>query len=49
MINWEKLYKEYLDRCKSTPISFNEFVKLREKIIHNKKMEEQKKKWFEYG
>jgi hypothetical protein len=45
-MDWERLYKEYLERCKSKPLSYTEFVKLRERILHNKKMEEQKKIWF---
>lgn len=45
-MDWERLYKEYLGRCISTPLSFNEFVKLRERLLHNKKMEEIKKEWF---
>lgn len=47
-MNWEELYKGYLSRCKSKPLTFAEFVKLRESVIHNKKMEENKKKWFSY-
>jgi hypothetical protein len=47
-MDWERLYKEYLGRCKSNPLSYTEFVKLRETILHNKRMEEEKKKWFGY-
>jgi hypothetical protein len=47
-MDWERLYKEYLGRCKSKPLSYTEFVKLRETILHNKRMEEEKKKWFGY-
>jgi hypothetical protein len=46
-MNWEELYAGYLSRCKSNPLTFVEFVKLRERILHNKKMEERKKEWFE--
>jgi BarA-like signal transduction histidine kinase len=48
MMDWEKLYKEYLGRCISKPITFEQFVKLREGLLKKKKLEEQKKKWFSY-
>ena len=47
-MDWERLYKEYLERCKSKPLTYNEFVKLRERVLHNKKMEEKKQNWFSY-
>ena len=46
-MNWDELYKGYLSRCKCQPLNFSEFVKLRKTIIHNKKMEEKKREWFE--
>jgi hypothetical protein len=48
VIDWRELYIGYLSRCKGTPLTFVEFVKLREKILHNIKMEEQKRQWFNY-
>jgi len=46
-MDWDKLYNEYLGRCNKNPLNFSEFVKLRKTLIHNKKMEEKKKKWFD--
>jgi hypothetical protein len=46
-MNWDELYKGYLSRCKGQPLNFSEFVKLRKTIIHNKKMEEKRREWFE--
>jgi hypothetical protein len=46
-MNWDELYKGYLSRCKGKPLNFSEFVRLREGILHNKKMEEKKKQWFD--
>lgn len=45
-MDWNELYKGYLSRCKSKPLNFSEFVRLRERILHNKRMEEQKREWF---
>lgn len=46
-MDWEELYKGYLSRCKGNPLTFQEFVKLREGILHKKRMEEKRKEWFE--
>ena len=46
-MNWEELYKGYLSRCKGNPLNFSEFVRLREGIIRNKQLEENKKEWFD--
>jgi len=46
-MNWDELYKGYLSRGKGGPLNFSEFVRLRKTIIHNKKMEEKKREWFE--
>jgi hypothetical protein len=46
-MNWEELYQGYLSRCKGKPLNFSEFVRLREGILHKKKIEEKKKEWFE--
>lgn len=45
-MNWEELYQGYLSRCKSKPLTFQEFVKLREGILHKKRIDEKKKEWF---
>jgi hypothetical protein len=46
-MNWEELYNGYLSRCKSNPLNFSEFVRLREGILRNKQLEENKKEWFD--
>jgi len=46
-MNWEELYQGYLSRCKGKPLNFSEFVRLREGILHKKRIEEKKKEWFE--
>ena len=46
-VNWEELYQGYLSRCKGKPLNFSEFVRLREGILHKKRIEEKKKEWFE--
>lgn len=47
-MNWEKLYTEYLSRCKSNPLTLEQFIKLRKKIDFNKRMEEKRNEWFGY-
>jgi hypothetical protein len=46
-MNWDELYKGYLSRCKSKPLNFSEFVRLRKGILHTKQLEEKKKEWFD--
>lgn len=45
-MDWNEVYKGYLSRCKSKPLGLNEFIRLRERIIHNKRIEEKRKEWF---
>lgn len=46
MMNWKELYKGYLSRCKSKPLTYVEFVKLREGMLSKNKIEKLKKPLF---
>jgi hypothetical protein len=45
-MDWERLYKEYLERCKSKPLTYNEFVKLREGMVKKKELDGKLQEWF---